>query len=89
MLLKNFEQHFESCVMNTQNAYKSVRNQTNGFNTSENELLKIFRGFRVSNMLYRKKWEPGKSTESFPNKKHPLLTVTITIKLLKSYQFFI
>ena len=47
MLLKSFEQHLESCVVNTQNAYKSARNQRNGLNTSENELLKIFRVLRV------------------------------------------
>ena len=42
MLIDNFEQHFESCVLNSQNAHKSAQNQIN-----EHELMKIFCGFRV------------------------------------------
>ena len=47
MLIDNFEQHFESCVMNAQNAYESVRNQINSLNTSKHEPLEIFCGFWV------------------------------------------
>ena len=47
MLIDNFEQHFESCVLNAQNAQKSARNKINILNTSKNELSKIFRGFGV------------------------------------------
>ena len=47
MLFANFEQHFESCLLNTKNAWESARNQVNSLNTSKNELMKIFRGFRV------------------------------------------
>ena len=47
MLIANFEQHFESCLLNTKNACESARNQVNSLNTSKNELMKIFRGFRV------------------------------------------
>ena len=47
MLIDNFEQHFESSDLNAQNAQKSARNQLYSFNTSKNEFMKIFRGFRV------------------------------------------
>ena len=43
----NFEQHFESCVVKIQNPLKRALNKVNGFNTSKNELMKIFRGVRV------------------------------------------
>ena len=43
----NFEQHFQSCVLNTQNPLKSALNKANGLNTSKNELIKIFCGFPV------------------------------------------
>ena len=51
-----------------------------------------------SNMLYAKKRKLGNagsqqkcriSTESLPNKKYPLVTVTISRKLLESNQFAI
>ena len=29
MVIDNFEQHFESCVLDTQHAYESPRNQIN------------------------------------------------------------
>ena len=47
MLIDNLEQHFDSCALNAQNAWKSAGNQINSLNTSKNELVKIFRGFRV------------------------------------------
>ena len=47
MLRGNFEQRFESCVLNAKNDQKSTRNQLNILNTSKNELMVIFRGFRV------------------------------------------
>ena len=59
-------------------------------NTSKNELLKIICGFRVFEYAPWQKTKTRKyrkSIESFPNKKHSLLTVSITRKMLKSYQF--
>ena len=35
-LVDNFEQQFESCVLNTQNALKRVLNKVNGLKTSKN-----------------------------------------------------
>ena len=46
MLIDNFEQHFESCVLKAQNALKIARNWINSFNTTKNDLMKIFHGFR-------------------------------------------
>ena len=47
MLIDNLEQHFESCALNAQNAKKSAGNETYSPDNSKNELIKIFRGFRV------------------------------------------
>ena len=47
MLIDNFEQHFESCALNAQNAQKNAGNQIYSLNTSKNELIKIYRAFRV------------------------------------------
>ena len=47
MFSDNFEQNFESCVLNAQIARKNARNQINSLNTSKNELMKFFRGSRV------------------------------------------
>ena len=52
MLIDNLEQHFESCALNAQNAKKSVGNQIYSLNTSKNELIKIFRGFRVFEFFF-------------------------------------
>ena len=90
MFIDHFEQHFESCIMNAQNACKNAQNQINSLNTSKNELLKIFHSFRVFEYALWQKPKTRKcqkSTESFLNKKQSLLIVTITRKLLKSYQF--
>ena len=46
MLIDNFEQHCESCVVNALNAQKNARNQINSLNTLKNDLMKIFRGSR-------------------------------------------
>ena len=55
--------------------------------------MKIFRGFRVFEFALWQEtetWKCRESTESFLNeKKNLLLTVAITRKLLKSYQFVI
>ena len=45
--IDNFEQHFVNCVLNEQNTQKSAQKQINSLNTSKNELMEIFRGFRV------------------------------------------
>ena len=74
MPLDNFEQHFESFVLNTQNDYKSAQDQINRLNIAKNELLKIFGGFQIfkhalwQKMKTRKRQE---STESFLNQKAP------------------
>ena len=47
MLIDNFEQHFKNCVLNTENALKGAGNQINSLITLENELMKMFSGFRV------------------------------------------
>ena len=68
MLIDNFEQHFESCVLNTENAYKSAQNQINSVSTSRNELMKTFRGFRVFKYALWHKTKTRKcrkSTENF------------------------
>ena len=75
-----------------QNANRSAQNQINSLNTLKNELVKIFRGFRVFEYALWQKTKTRKcriSTESFLNKKNPLVTVTISRKLLESYQFAI
>ena len=93
VLAVNFEQHFESCVLMMHTAQKSARNQRNSLNTSKNELMEIFRGFRVFEYALwqktktRKYW---KLTATFLNKKHPLLTATNTrkaINFLSKYNF--
>ena len=47
MLIDNFEQQFESFALSAQNGSKSAQNQINSLSTSRNELIKVFRGFRV------------------------------------------
>ena len=56
--------------------------------------MKIFRGFRVFEKRKTTKTTknerpkmPEINTQLFNNKNHPLLTVTITRKLLKNHQF--
>ena len=79
MLLDNFEQHIESFIVNTQNACKSAGNHISGFNNSKNELLKLFRGFRV---LEYALWQKNKNPEMpeinrkiSKSKNHPVLKV--------------
>ena len=43
----NFEQHFESCFLNTKNPFKRALNKISCLITPKNEVIKIFRGFRV------------------------------------------
>ena len=43
----NLEQYFESCVLNSQNLCKGALNKVSGLITSKNQVIKIFRGFRV------------------------------------------
>ena len=68
MLIDNFEQHFVNFVLKVQIVYKSVRNQINSLSSSKNELMKIFRGFRVFEYALWQKtktWKCRKSTEGF------------------------
>ena len=72
MLLDNFEQHLESLILKAQNAEKSAQNKITSLNTSKNELLKIFGGFRVFKYdlwTKTKTRKRRKSTESFLNLK--------------------
>ena len=75
MLNDNFEQQFQSCVLNAENNYKSAQNQINSLNASKNEVKRIFRDFRVFKYALwqktktRKCW---KSAESFINRKNLL-----------------
>ena len=72
MLLDNFEQHLESLILKAQNAEKSAQNKITSLNTSKNELLKIFRGFRVFEYALWQKTKTRKrrkSTESFLSQK--------------------
>ena len=60
MLIDNFEQHFESCVLITQDAQMSAQNQINSLSTSRNEPMKIFRGFWIFEYaLWQKNPKPG------------------------------
>ena len=75
MLIDNFEQHFESRVLSAQNASKSARNEINSLITSKNELIKIFRGFRVFEYGLWQKTKTRKcrkSIENFLNKQEPI-----------------
>ena len=74
MPLDNFEQHFESFVLDTQNDYKSAQDQINRLNIAKNELLKIFGGFQIFKHALWQKIKTRKcqeSTESFLNQKAP------------------
>ena len=91
LLLDDFEQQFQSCVLNVRNTCKSAQNQINRLNTSKHELIKIFRGFRIFKYALWQKNEnpemPEINRKLSKLKKHPLLTVIITKKLLRNYQF--
>ena len=56
--VNNFEQYFESCVLNTQNPFKGALNKVNGLITSKNQVIKIVRGFPVFEYAYGKKRKP-------------------------------
>ena len=62
MLDGTCEQHFESCVLNTQNAQKSAWNQINSLNASYGnyEFMEIFRGFLVFEYVL---WQKNESPE--------------------------
>ena len=84
----NFEQHFESCALNTQNIFKRTLNKVNGLIRIKLSKFSVLSAF--SNMLYGKKRKPGNAgnqQKAFYIRKHSLLAVTIIRKLLKSYQF--
>ena len=70
MLIDNFEQQFETCALNTQNAPKCAQKQINSLSTSRNELMKNFHGLRVFEYAIWQKTKIRKyrkSTESFLN----------------------
>ena len=73
MLIDNFEQDSGSYILLiAQNAQKSAQNQIASLNTSKNELLKIFLGFRVFEYVLWPKMKTRKcrkSTESFLSQK--------------------
>ena len=83
----NFEQHFESCVLITQNPLKIALNKINGLNTSKIQLIKIFRGFRVFEYALQqntKTWKRRKSSKSPLNQKTSIVN---SYHQLKSYEF--
>ena len=59
VFVDNFEQHFESCFLNTKNPFKRALNKISCLITPKNEVTKfsVVPGF--SNMLYGKKQKPG------------------------------
>ena len=59
----NFEQHFESCVLKIQNPLKRALNKVNGLNTLKNQLMRIFRGFRLFKKCSMAKNENPEMTE--------------------------
>ena len=73
MLIDNFEQQLESRALNAQNAPKSAQNQINSLSASRNELMKIFRGFRIFKYALWQKTKTQKcwrSTKGFLNQKN-------------------
>ena len=92
MPLDNFEQHLESFVLNTRNAYESARNEINRLNTTKNEYMKICRGFRVFEYALCQKTKTRKrrkSTQSFFQiKKHPVLTLYRYYKTAKNQSVY-
>ena len=79
MLIDNLEQHFESCALNAQNAWKSAGNQIvlipRKMSLSKFPVVSVF-----SNMLFSKIRKPGNARsyqKALYIRKHPLLTVTI------------
>ena len=54
----NFEQYFESYVLNKQNSFKGALNKVNGLITSKIKLSKLSVVSVFSNMLYGKKRKP-------------------------------
>ena len=77
--------------MNTETAWESAQNQINNLNTSRNKLMKDFPKFpcfRKCSMTKNKSPEmPEINKKLFNNKYNPLLTITVTRKLLMNYQF--
>ena len=53
VLLNDFEQHFQSCILNARDTYESAENQINSLNALKKELIKNFPwflGFRKCTM---------------------------------------
>ena len=65
----NLEQYFESCVLNSQNLCKGALNKVNGLITSKNQVIKIFRGFRVFEQALQQETKTPKSTKGVLNQK--------------------
>ena len=86
----NFEQHFENCVQNTQNPLKRALNKVDGLNTSKNQLIKIFRGFRVfeyCSMAKNENQEMPEIHRELSKLKTPIANGWHYRKLLKSHEF--
>ena len=68
------EQHFESCVLNTQNASKSVGNQMNSLDTSKNEEnFPLFPGLRICSIAKNKNPEMSDINRIPSNKETPIV----------------
>ena len=79
MLIDNFEQYFLNFVFKVQNAQKSAQHKINSLNTFKNELVTIFRGFRVFEYALWQKNEnpetPEINRKFSKSKKHSVLSV--------------
>ena len=83
----NFEQHFESCVLITQNPLKIALNKINGLNTSKIQLIKIFRGFRVFEYALQQNTKTRKRRKSSKSPLNQKTLIVSSYHQLKSYQF--
>ena len=72
----NFEQYFESCVLNTQNPFKRALNKVNGLITWKNEVNKIFRCFRVFEYAL---WQETKTRKCRKSTKGVLYQKTLIV----------
>ena len=70
----NFEQRFESCVLNTQNPFKKVLNKVNSLNTLKKSAYENFRwfpGFHICSMAKNENPETPEINRKLLNQKTP------------------
>ena len=83
----NFEQHFESCVLITQNPLKIALSKINGLNTSKIQLIKIFRGFRGFEYALQQNTKTRKCRKSSKSPLNQKTAIVNSSHQLNSYQF--